>query len=335
MASYKITWTPRSAFATPLQSDTIFGHLCWAVKGIFDDDGTRLEEMLATLEQEPALLVSSAFPQGMLPRPAGTLSHEKLERFNEKLTKEFGGINAEQAYQLNKKAKKFAFMELKWLESRSFEYDEEELHYRLLKQHAEEKLRREKQEYLAEEDKPMEDALEFHNRIDRASGTTNGFGELFASPVTFAKTTFESYLETDMFDQGELERIFGHIALTGFGKHKNTGKGRFEIRIEPYSWKDCPVPNAYLNLSNMVPAETDPTNASYSGATKFAKVGGTYATTATPFKYPLYVIQPGAVFFAGEGGLRPKGCLLKNVHPDPKIVQNLYSYNIPIKIKGS
>jgi CRISPR-associated protein Csm4 len=85
----------------------------------------------------------------------------------------------------------------------------------------------------------------------------------------------------------------------------------------------------------MVPSSTDSTIASYNSKTKFGKVGGDYATSKTPFKYPIYIIEPGAVFFAEGKDKKPVGSLLSNIHPTENIVQNLYSYSIPIMIKGS
>lgn len=31
MRSYRVEITPRSPWGTPLQADTLFGHLCWAL----------------------------------------------------------------------------------------------------------------------------------------------------------------------------------------------------------------------------------------------------------------------------------------------------------------
>ncbi len=178
--------------------------------------------------------------------------------------------------------------------------------------------------------------IDFHNKIDRLSGTTSGSGELFASPTSYYQDQcFNSWLDTDFFTKEELQELFAYIRDHGFGKDKNTGKGRFEITLEDYAWPDCSDNNAFLLLSNMVPSDTDTTLASYKSKTKFPKVGGDYALTKSPYKYPLYILEPGSVFFAGTDNKAPQGCLLQNVHSDPNIVQNLYAYSIPIMIKGS
>ena len=63
---YKITWRLLSPIETMLQSDTIFGHLCWAIAYQFGE--SRLEEFLRAME-EPVLTLSSGFPASSLPMP--------------------------------------------------------------------------------------------------------------------------------------------------------------------------------------------------------------------------------------------------------------------------
>ncbi len=335
MTSYKLTWRPHSAYSTQLQSDTIFGHLCWAVSYLFDDNNAKLLSLLSELERQPVLRLSSAFVQGKLPKPACSLKHEALSRLSDQLRQEFDWLDDFTVYSLQKKARQEPYVTVQSLVEKAFVYDLEDQHYAWLLEHARQELAR-REHHTDVKDKPrIERSLEFHNRIDRLSGTTGNFGELFASPVVYSELCFESYLETDFFSEDELRQIFRHISQTGFGKDKSTGKGRFEIELEPHNWGDCPQFNAYLNLSNMVPAANDPLLVAYDSGTKFAKLGGDYATTATPFKYPLYMFHPGAVFFVRDQSERPTGSMLKNVHPDPRIVQNLYSYNIPIYVKGS
>ena len=71
MDVYRLTIEPLSAFRTPLQSDTIFGHLLWALRYTEGEGG---EESLADFlgqyrAGEPPLLVSAGFPEGSLPVP--------------------------------------------------------------------------------------------------------------------------------------------------------------------------------------------------------------------------------------------------------------------------
>ena len=334
MASYKITWKPLSGFSTQLDSDTIFGHFCWALNYLYEDNQKKLKELLMELEKRPALILSSAFPSGKLPKPVYLLSQNIIAKIWQKLKEESpppNKIDEKLLYSFNKKVKKNRFIERDSLKQKSYQYDPQEFYYLNMK--------KELHKYLKsitepdEEEEKSVSTLEFHNRIDRLTGTTIPSGDVFVSTIHFYNKEMESYMDTDLYELEELQNIFNLISMLGFGKDKHTGKGRFEIKVEPFDWGECPQCNAYLNLSNMIPAESDPPKAFYESKTKFAKVGGDFALEETPFKYPLYIIQPGAVFFVQEGYSSPKGSLIHNVHRNPEVVQNLYSYNLPIFIK--
>lgn len=68
MKTYRITLNLKSAFATPLKGDTLFGQLCWAIRNRLGED--RLNELLdGYTSGQPFAVVSDAFPQGYLPLP--------------------------------------------------------------------------------------------------------------------------------------------------------------------------------------------------------------------------------------------------------------------------
>ena len=69
------TLAPKTAFATPLAGDTLFGQSCWALRHCFG--AARLTELLAGYtEDKPFMVIADAMPQGFLPRP--TLPSELL-----------------------------------------------------------------------------------------------------------------------------------------------------------------------------------------------------------------------------------------------------------------
>jgi CRISPR-associated protein Csm4 len=68
MRSYRARITPLSAFGTKPMGDTLFGHLCWAVRNRYGE--SRLAELLdGYTQRRPFAVVSDAFPAGHLPRP--------------------------------------------------------------------------------------------------------------------------------------------------------------------------------------------------------------------------------------------------------------------------
>lgn len=305
---YKIKWEILSAIETQLQSDTIFGHICWALA--FTQGEPALTDFLEALK-EPIFKLSSGFPEGRLPTP-------KLRR-NSRTGSAY--LASELALrELDKQASKRQFLPIElWQKHCSaFEYT-----------HV--------QENAGQIEKYFETVLQEHNSINRHSGTTrkgdaNLYSETVLYPVQEIKA-FDSYLETAYFSQPELDSLFGFIANSGFGRNKHTGRGKFKISLEPHSFPSVEKPKAWLLLSNTVPAIDDPPVLGYEGFVKFGKLGGSYATgKKSPFKKPIFLIKPGAVFL---GATPPQGSLLQGIHPDdPAICQNAYALCMGFNLKG-
>ena len=68
MPEYEVCIKPLSPFQSPLQSDTIFGHICWAIRYISGEKA--LKKFLSNYSTYQApLLVSSGMPKGYVPMP--------------------------------------------------------------------------------------------------------------------------------------------------------------------------------------------------------------------------------------------------------------------------
>jgi CRISPR-associated protein Csm4 len=305
---YKIKWEILSAIETELQSDTIFGHICWALA--YSNGEKALIDFLEAL-REPIFKLSSGFPEGRLPAPKlkGSIRVYAPELATELKRRE-----------LDKKAAKRHYLpvELWHKHLNAFEYDH--VH-----------------EAATEIDRYFETVLQEHNSINRHSGTTRkGEANLYSEVVHYPVediTAFDSYLATDYFSKGELEALFAFIADSGFGRNKHTGRGKFKITLAEYAFPKVESPNSWLLLSNAVPAPDDPIALGYEGFVKHGKLGGSYATGGkSPFKKPVFLIKPGAVFF---GDAAPKGSLVQGIHPDdPAICQNAYALCMGFHLKG-
>lgn len=69
MDCLRVELRPLTAFGTPLAGDTLFGHLCWALRWRHGE--TALERWLdGYTAGRPFAVVSDAFPAGKVPRPA-------------------------------------------------------------------------------------------------------------------------------------------------------------------------------------------------------------------------------------------------------------------------
>lgn len=335
MPDFKINWKVLSPIETELQSDTIFGHLCWAI--FYEDSEEKLKDFLLELEKKPIFVLSSAFPKGYLPFP-NTLPVANIEL---KQLQSALGFSDKKEDEVNFSRLKKVLKKTHWISDNywlknngSFSLpgvyldacnkakDIDDFYY--------------KQNILQISPLNPKTISITHSTINRLTGTTSKEGaNLYDESTTFFKedSQFESYLNTEYFTKDELEKYFNFIQECGFGKNKNTGKGHFEITIEEYKPPIVEKPNAYLVLSNCVPCKVDPEEVYYNGFTKFGKLGGSYATKESPFKYPIFMFKPGSVFISEKP---PKGTLLKNVHPKPElnIVHNAYCYSIPFHWEG-
>ncbi len=316
MQTYKILWKIRSPLQTSLESDTIFGHLCWAYR--YDRDENALSEFLEEVEKGK-LLLTSAFPAGFLPLPC---LPETEQNFDLAFALHPENYHDEsEKYQLKKQLKKMNYLPVEIWEELKSAFSPARLYDKILSQ---------KNRISCPEEIFVSN---IRNRINRNNGST-GEGNLFTERLRYfpENTVLESYLTTDFFDINELKNLFNYIVNTGFGKKKSIGRGSFQIDIIPHEFDNITDPDAHLVLSNMIPADDDPREAYWIGKTKFAKVSGSYALTKAPFKYPFYHFLPGTVFL---GGNPPKGILLSNIHPDlPQVKQHLLCFSLPFKWEG-
>lgn len=67
MNTYKLTLKLKSSLVTPLQADTIWGHICWGIK--YNESEKKLVDFLNQYREEPPLILSNAFPKGTFPKP--------------------------------------------------------------------------------------------------------------------------------------------------------------------------------------------------------------------------------------------------------------------------
>lgn len=81
---YKINLTKLKPLVSELQSDTIFGHVAWAIKFLYGDD--ELKKFIAqSLTENPPFICSDGFPNDYLPFPNFDISDKEV---HEKRTKE-------------------------------------------------------------------------------------------------------------------------------------------------------------------------------------------------------------------------------------------------------
>src|SRR5690554_1080759 len=245
MQTYKLTWQPKSPIGTEIQSDTVFGHFCWALFYIKGEGA--LTSLLNELRERPALIFSSAFPKGFLPLPRSLPVKAKTWDEVKQMLPEDKRIGWDT---LRKKLKKINLIPSKMWEKESVGFSWTNL-YKAFLANDQEIL-----DNIDFESMVKQEAV-IHNQINRLTETTSkDSGGPFAEITNFFSDnfSFESYLATDLFNQEDLAEIFQYIEKSGWGRNKSTGQGHMKLTLQSTELPTCEKdPNAWMTLSNMIP----------------------------------------------------------------------------------
>ena len=333
-SDYTIEFTLKSSIVTRFQSDTIFGHICWAIRFLNGESSKTLDAFLNSFDdrERPPLLVSNGFPKGYLPKPIiMPIKQEELKTVLEtgnRIKNSFKIKNIKKLPYIPKNNLKLLLKEritpIKLLKSMFDEYGS--ILYNLSKE---------------------QHGIVQHNTIHRVEGKVKRGGlytqeEFFYDDEDKDSGIFEIYLKTNFFSKKELKRIFEFIKIEGFGKDKSTGKGYFEFDIiEGIDLPKSINPNAFMTLSSYIPTETDPLKGYYQTLLKYGKLGGLYAkgspeVSGNPFKKPLIMFSSGSTFFdADYSSEKVYGSLLKDVHHNNKIRHYALAFPIGIHLEDN
>lgn len=295
MNSYIITIQLKSALSTPLDADTIFGHICWGIK--YNEGNEALEEFLQQYDNSnPSLILSSGFPHDFLPKP---MLKPQIP---------LSGILLEEVSRY-KQVKKLQFIKKDYFfDSIPISETKLVLDYK----------------NLFKEVNIIKEVSIIHNTINRVSGTTEEGQGLFSSTESWYKqnSLFDIYVQTN-FNQDKIKSLFVKAFECGFGANKSTGKGVIEVKeISEITFPK--TGNRSMALSNFVlNNKNNVSNIRYDLFTKFGKLGGDYAITKNPFKKPIIMYKSGSTFDSINEKFT--GCLLKNIHSDEKIRHYAYA----------
>lgn len=298
--TYKIIIEPKSSTITPFQSDTLFGQICWSM--LRQEGPEYLQMFLEDIRGGMQFLISSAMPQGHLPRPIlppRILEDEQSNRYVK--AKDFKKIAylKEEFFEQNK--------DMRLTEDAIIDFLDQDTHTR---------------DYLSSnggENKFGASYTQFNqvlvkNAINRSNFTTiEGF--LFAHKEIFAGTMqIFARLDPRLAKIDEVVEHLNNIGQYGFGKRASTGKGAFKvIECKEYDLPEASKPNAFMTLSNYIPFDGDPRDGRYSLFTKWGKLGGEFSINGNPFKHPLAMYMPGSVFKISGDLKSSYGGLLPNV----------------------
>ncbi len=356
MKTYRITIRPTSSFSSPLEADTLWGHLCWAIKYIDGED--KLNTFLSEYQSGAPLLISNGFLHNFIPLPIlKPLTKEDIYSMFEKFKTLFDNL-------------RFNFLNgIKRLKKVNL------IHWEVFNKHREnfslKKLYREVLELKICPDnfrpKPhsckissikecpfINPASEYncpltpvyknmeisHNTIDRISGKSLEEGGLFFEKTTFhlPGTLIDIFISTDFFDKERLYKLFEFIFKKGYGRFSSKGKGQGVIeKIEEFVINPEGEFNAFISLSPFVPSNSDEINGLYNIITKYPKLGLEYSkepfdnfSKAIPWKKPVIMFTAGSTFRVNSKK-DYFGSLLTSVHFSPLIKH--YAFAFPVYFK--
>jgi CRISPR-associated protein Csm4 len=330
MKQYILKIKPISPFLTPVESDTLFGHICWAMEYLERfSRGKTLTDFLEKFDgQTPPLILSGAFLEGYIPFPLlPPFKVDEMKKLEELFIDRGRGDKFDFIQWLKELSRRRFFAVEDFLRYR-WEFSKYDIYTRLLEEGV-------KTPGFTSGEENSETVEVYHNAVNRITGTVEE-GALFSTnPVFYRENVcLDVYIKTGYFTAEELEEIFGFFSLNGFGADKSTGSGRFEFELkEGTPFGDTGECNAWLLLSNTHPSVLKEFDACYATQTKFGKLGGLFSTNArySPFKNPVILLRPGSVIYSSRS-VEYCGENFKGIHPQLPAVQH-YGIGFPVQMR--
>jgi CRISPR-associated protein Csm4 len=309
MKTFTLKIKPVSPFSTPIQADTLFGHLCWALRYL-EGDEKKLLKFLEEFDGKPPIVMSNAFPRGYLPFPnLPPFSREEWEELKRLFIKNEMGDGLEFSRWM-KGLSKQRLIAIDTFNRCRANFDRFDLYKKIIEKDIcsfrftfKSRDRDEKECKYKKENEFLTDAI-WHNSISRLTGTV-GEGKLYDKEVRFYRpgTCLDVFIKTDYFSLPELRELVLFISINGFGGDKSIGNGRFDFEIEQGNpLNDIETFECLMLISNTNPVILDRYDAYYTTQTKFGKLGGFFSTDSSysPFKKPLLLMNPGTIVFTTE-----------------------------------
>ena len=340
MRFYEITLAPRAALGTPLAGDTLFGHFCWqaAYDPALLEGG--LEAQLARYAEAPFAVFSSAWPR-ITQNGRVTYAVRRPDLPLEWLSPPPAGSRYQRLVHLKEVKKKYWILLEEDLRLDPTRLVDDPTLAELLLSQAPPVIKRLCRR--AGTTQPLVFWEQPHNTINRRTLTT--------SEPPFAPYTQEVHFylpETELalfvlLDEAatDIDRIcrgLARIGQTGFGKDASLGLGRFALT----GHRELPLPqipgaDALFTLAPCVPVPHSFTRAFFTPLVRYGKHGDRLATSKNPFKAPVVMAAPGAVFVPAESQALTRPWFGRAVTGvslvQPEAVVQGYAPVLPIKLE--
>ncbi len=320
MAIYRYHITPCSGFATPLRSDTLYGHLLWAAAMV--EGEARVKALIESFaDGAPPFILSSALPADHLPMPPLPLISRA--RFKAQFA---GKGDLREQLQSYKSFRKNGYWSLRLWHSLRGNISQEALFNAWLA--GESSRANPGQKNDAPDEKTM--AYQPHVSIDRRNGSVLDQGGLFFSKGIWYRpgTDLDLYVQAEDLDV--FETLFRHIEAVGYGADRSVGMGQFSFtRDESFDATPFYAEGSHkLNLSVCFSEELADYEGYWIPMVKHGRAWNGFGER-NPFKKPFFAFAEGSLF----SGMPDSGYLLRNIHSDPRIVQIGWPLTIPVTLE--
>lgn len=306
MKTYRLKLRPVGRFITPLKADTLFGGLCWSLRYSLGERA--LNSFLdAYRSGEPPLVLSNAMPGDLFPKPFVRLT---------------GPVSGSGSEMLDNLREAKRLKDIHYLDATEFRG-----------------VCRGERPFVKKKDPPFISISQVHNQIDRLEGRACTEGGLYAQEEWYLNTNVAEYLtvyiRVNSEYLGPVFDAFKALGRIGVGKRKSTGKGAFELLAsEEFSFGTPNGVNAFISLSDFVPAKDDPTEGYYSLQFKYGKLGEEYASRYSPFKRPFAMLSAGSCFLTDECDRPYFGRMVEGVSPvAPQVLHYGLAFSVPALIR--
>lgn len=329
--TYKVIIEPQSSFVTPLHSDTIFGHLAWAVAYSGREDV--LKKFLEDFKNNPPFILSSGFPEGKLPIPIlRPLTKEEKKIIAKDVSKSLIEIEDEL-----KEIKELTYIPVDALNGLIEDLSNVVLTRYLLKN---------KNVLFKEEYNQMKEEMVMRTAVNRTTGSAleaqlyNCSEDFYAPGVKL--NIWIRFFSHDYIDK--VEKWFHYLESYGYGADLSTGAGQFKIAAfseEDGSLPEASTPNAFITISNFSPKATDPVDGYYNYIVKRGKLGGLWSVVGLDgsskpnvWKNPVVMFTPGSVFKFDDEMKRFYGRMVENIYqPNANIIQYALAFPLGVKLR--
>jgi len=299
MTLYRVRFELCSSVVTPLKGDTIWGHIVWGIAN-HEGDATVEEFLKQEKSDQPGLVVSSAFPAGMLCRAMP----EPKKRDGSPDTKKYIDI---------KKNKKIKYMKA------SDYLTETETPSTAMK-------------FIHEGEKVMHNTPVMHNTIDRSTNTVLLKGGLYSIEERWSeKNIYWDFYILSSFTRERVGKLVKWAFENGYGADASTGKGKILIKSAPIPVKPNKQGNTYMALGPFADPKNELKEIRADIFVRSGKLGGSFASSMSPYKRPVVLYDEGAVFKC-DTEIEYAGVLFEKMHSTEKfnIRQSGFTPVIPI-----